>query len=556
MADRDRSKRTTPKSPAGPGPAVAPPAASRFDALLNLQRQVGNQAIGALLGLGGDVIQRDGPTATATPPTTGTPPTAPAGPTPPTSVLQVVTRLEQAETGTPLTAIEANQIVAYLGSLGSDGLSGAVNRLGSSLLQTLLDSVDATGQRTAAYGRVAALAAGRGASVTAQLVWAGISLLPAAAQQVLLFDTLTIAQVGTLLNTAPSAIHETYIAPIIDAFPRGAALTAFQKTRMSTMLDRTPDAAIETLVAITKSRFGIVVGAANDRNAAQWEATGLRRAYHVMEVLPAAHVEGNAAMAMLTRYTASSSEGWYDPSNGESGIGYDPATIDERESGAFTKPGDPLFNKDMFNATVRHEVGHAVDQQLGWSAGSEPTKASRGGWKVYGSDHDRAAKAIIRAADKGIQRNLSEGKKADIRAIMTTVMQNGGNAADMQAAIMLLPWWGTISPSRQASIMNDPALTAVDRGLNQPPWSGRNNPFILGSVVFHESYSGDWVRTKSSSWARKVSTYQFRAPGEWFAEAYAAYYEPAPTKGAVLAERDPDTKRYFDRNVDTMTSSR
>jgi len=554
--DRERNKRTTPSSPTRQGATAAPPAASRIDALMNLQRQVGNQAIGALLGLGGDVIQRDGSTATATPPATGTPPTAPAVAAPPTSVLQVVTRLEQAETGTPLTATEANQIVAYLGGLGPDGLSGAVNRLGGSLLQTLLDGVDATGQRTGAYGRVAALAAGRGASVTAQLVWAGISLLPTASQHALLFDTLTIAQVGTLLNNAPSAVHEMYIAPIVDAFPRGGALTALQKTRLGTMLDRTPDAAIETLVAITKARFGIAVGAANDSNAAQWEATGLRRAYHVMEVLPGAHVEGNAAMVMLTRYTASSSEGWYDPSNGESAIGYDPARIDDRESGAFTKPGDPLFNKDMFNATVRHEVGHAVDQQLGWSVGSEPTKVSRGGWKVYGSDHDRAAKAIIRASDKGIQRNLSESKKADIRAVMVSAMQNGGNAAAMQAAIMLLPWWGKISPSRQASVMNDPALTAVDRGLNQVPWSGRNNPFVLGSYVFHESYSGDWVRTNTSAWGRKVSTYQFRAPGEWFAEAYAAYYEPAATKGAVLAERDPDTKRYFDRNVDSMTSSR
>jgi hypothetical protein len=49
---------------------------------------------------------------------------------------------------------------------------------------------------------------------------------------------------------------------------------------------------------------------------------------------------------------------------------------------------------------------------------------------------------------------------------------------------------------------------------------------------------------------RQVSNYQFRAPGEWFAEAYAAYYQPDPRgRGARLADADKPTKEWFDRNV-------
>lgn len=42
-------------------------------------------------------------------------------------------------------------------------------------------------------------------------------------------------------------------------------------------------------------------------------------------------------------------------------------------------------------------------------------------------------------------------------------------------------------------------------------------------------------RRKQSTRSRKVSTSQCRAPGEWFTEAYAAYYTPSANKGDLLA---------------------
>ena len=54
--------------------------------------------------------------------------------------------------------------------------------------------------------------------------------------------------------------------------------------------------------------------------------------------------------------------------------------------------------------------------------------------------------------------------------------------------------------------------------------------------------------------ARKVSQYQFRAPSEWFAEAYAAYYQPksdGTCDHSTLGTIDPDTKDWFDANVDS-----
>jgi hypothetical protein len=42
--------------------------------------------------------------------------------------------------------------------------------------------------------------------------------------------------------------------------------------------------------------------------------------------------------------------------------------------------------------------------------------------------------------------------------------------------------------------------------------------------VFHESYKGKWVSYDADARKNRVSRYQFRASGEWFAEIYALYY--------------------------------
>jgi hypothetical protein len=42
--------------------------------------------------------------------------------------------------------------------------------------------------------------------------------------------------------------------------------------------------------------------------------------------------------------------------------------------------------------------------------------------------------------------------------------------------------------------------------------------------VYQEAYASKWWSYDSKARTRKVSDYQFRAPQEWFAEIYAAYY--------------------------------
>lgn len=45
----------------------------------------------------------------------------------------------------------------------------------------------------------------------------------------------------------------------------------------------------------------------------------------------------------------------------------------------------------------------------------------------------------------------------------------------------------------------------------------------IGGTVYHQAYARTWVSYDFAARKKGLTGYQFRAPGEWFAELYAAY---------------------------------
>ena len=55
--------------------------------------------------------------------------------------------------------------------------------------------------------------------------------------------------------------------------------------------------------------------------------------------------------------------------------------------------------------------------------------------------------------------------------------------------------------------------------------AGLSKQHAIGARVYHEAYEGrPWVSYLYAARAQGITGYQFRAPGEWFAELYAAYF--------------------------------
>jgi hypothetical protein len=530
--------------------------------VLDLQRQVGNKAVAALAGVD---------------PTNPAPPIqALAG----TGLGQVVIQrdlvedargfLEYSTFDFVVTDDDAKKALAKLALIPALNMKFSLLMLGANLVERMLDNLPASAKTGTGYARVAAVSAALGIGNIAD-AWTGLGTAPLGDQRTILFNNLSLDDVGTLVTGATLANHTDVIQPFVRSLPRGEALDAAGKTRVRKIFDTSPNARVETLIECMRARFDVSFGQITAPGAtevaAQWEASGLRRMYPVLEGLPSAHVARNAMLTFIGRYKDKSATGagtdpsltagWYWEGAKEIGLAYDPALITATNV-TQTDAGDALQNANRFDESVRHEVGHAVDAQLGWSAGSEKAKKSRGGWTVYGTDHDRCAKALINASDGAIARRISKNKRQDIRAAMVAAMANR-NPTGIPAALALFPWWGTLSVALRNALLGDQALVALaGQFVESGPWWAAGGGIQVGKYVFHESYtSTDWVRYQHAARGWKVSTYQFRAPGEWFAEAYAAYYEPDPRGvGSKLNDADPDTKKYFDKNVATLAASR
>ncbi len=459
-----------------------------------------------------------------------------------------------------ITDSEAMEALALLGTIPQANLANELKRLGSKYVTRLLDNLPDAAKSGDTYKRVIeALGPGGVVSFAKEQLsyglfdWAITDAevtrvfntfvnLPAGKREQFLVDLQKAGRLGRLISNANTGHWALYIRPWIATLKRGA-LTQQQKSILRTIVANSSNSALDTLKLATEIRFDVTVGPSTitGEKPAKWDASQLRKTYLALDRLPEAHVAKNKQLLRFGQFSEDAAgseitEGIYQGSKKE-------LAINIKASGDINEP-------------ILHETGHAVDKEMGWSKGPEPAKPKRGGWKTYGANYNKCADEMVSDSGGAIKTSLKAPQRKDVVKEMAGAMGNR-SATGLKGDIRKLPWFAGLTAPIKRQVLADNALKALRIGLHHPWFNASKGGEHLADHVYQESYPNTWVRYRFEARTRKVSKYQFRDPSEWFAEAYAYYYLPDPRgKGAKLADKDPDTKKYFDTHVDTLAASR
>jgi len=482
-----------------------------------------------------------------------------------------------------ITDAEATRALALLGGLPMSQLRRAVRQIN---ISRLLDNVPSEQRQTAAFSKV--------------VVALGPDSVGPYIQELLsygLFDwAITDAEIREIVQIisllAPSqqlstleGLGANFLARFVEQLPSDHGMSHDQ---LKQLFDTIGDSDLGALKQVFSVRFNLTV---EGRDGGAWDAPGLRQAWVILAQLPPEHVADNDALALLVRDDAQAGSGYYRSSDESAVIGY--GWLDNDDVGAdghgqrdadgsedqgldvlggygqyegVDAIGNPVMvdlhaNVNLFNTVLRHEIGHAVDADIGASdpGGYVYTAENAGRWEEY-AGCDAFVNAVIAAGgamsqyadlhpeapaayDRALRKAAEENKD------FNDALQELRDSGDADAAV----------PDAPASIGGPVgALLVLDNWHpSKSPWYGSHGRAALNDRIFQRAYDdGRFVSYSHQAKLRHgVSAYQWRAPGEWFAEAYACYYSDNDSAdgtpmGTRLRTRDSRSADWFDRIVD------
>jgi hypothetical protein len=157
----------------------------------------------------------------------------------------------------------------------------------------------------------------------------------------------------------------------------------------------------------------------------------------------------------------------------------------------------------FFDWNVQHEIAHALDDRKGFMD-SKAGDPAFGGWQDHGGDVLAVANAAAAefASLPGVD-----------AAMIATYLDSGASPPSPPADWAKVKTWADLT------------------GNNANPWdqgalcgkSALSGGLMLGQRVYHQAYPSHWVSYAAAARKQGITGYQFRAPGEWFSELYAAY---------------------------------
>ncbi|MEM7530832.1 MAG: hypothetical protein AAF639_01545 [Chloroflexota bacterium] len=370
-------------------------------------------------------------------------------------------------------------------------------------------------------------------------------------------------------------------------------------------------------VALTK-KYGVIIGAhPSDRQGQDFSQNQLSRVDEVLQHIPRSHYAGNPMLEKImdvqddplspisgaNSYTAEKkrinmvrpmnpitkepiSRGFHGTMSARKYQGkmnkiilnswFDDGTLDREQdialglgSRQFFGDEDNVRQGNLFKESLRHEMGHAVDEQikftqkLGWLP-------QFGGWRTHYLEKDNKSISMPDVANALLR--LAGYAPSDYNNLTISKSNKTYTFLDMLGQLIENTSATDISPQSLYERLSD-KVQEVERELLQSEslaWAqflqnkqklknlcelwriaaahpftlADGGPVVLNGRVYQRDQYGSWVSyLKSARQSSFLSRYQFSSPGEWFAEAYAAYYSPYDDTG--YRQLNEETKRWF-----------
>jgi hypothetical protein len=170
---------------------------------------------------------------------------------------------------------------------------------------------------------------------------------------------------------------------------------------------------------------------------------------------------------------------------------------------------------DFFEFANVHESGHSVDDRMGFMT-SRLGNSAFCSWQLHGGDFGAVAGPV--AAHYAKLAKVADTAGALQQFVIDTM--TGGS-----------PEIPVVDPDKQAGVNEACGKIKTEWFPNanfsaNPWWSqGKCDKITMDDGrIYQESYSGRWSSYPAAERAKGITGYQFRAPGEWFAELFSAYH--------------------------------
>jgi hypothetical protein len=207
---------------------------------------------------------------------------------------------------------------------------------------------------------------------------------------------------------------------------------------------------------------------------------------------------------------------------------------------ALTKPKDKngLLNDDGLKSA---EAARLKFEQDGWN--DDATKKAR-------SDAEGLLKVptMLDIAMRILERVL--GQKKPLAAAVDDVLDSLPDSADLNAE----PDWDGLKKADilrwyKSACLVEPkgVLDGIKQMTGAACWI-RSAEYPIDDRIYHESYKGKWVSYALKARQDKLTDYQYRAAGEFFAESYAAFFMKKLRPGDILDAIDALQKKEALKN--------